>query len=99
MLKDLLYHYLVLQSVYRMLSRASSAYLAQDEETSSKIQSAWIGLGSIWPLLHSNFTIKSRHKNKRWNRKWNNRSSKVSLYLLRGRCWNNESGNLQIKML
>ena len=37
-----------IHSVYRMLSRASSSYLAQDTETSSKIQSAWIGLGSIF---------------------------------------------------
>lgn len=51
-----------IQSVYRLLSRASSAYLAQDTETSSKIQSAWIGLGSIFaPLLQTiaNFTIKA----------------------------------------
>jgi hypothetical protein len=51
-----------IHSVYRMLSRASSAYLAQDTETSSKIQSAWIGLGSVFaPLLQTvaNFTIKA----------------------------------------
>ena len=51
-----------IQSVYRMLSRASSSYLAQDTETSSKIQSAWIGLGSVFaPLLQTvaNFTIKA----------------------------------------
>src|SRR5574344_387127 len=51
-----------IQSIYRMLSRASSAYLAQDEETSSKIQSAWIGLGSVFaPLLQTvaNFAIKA----------------------------------------
>lgn len=51
-----------IQSVYRLLSRASSAYLAQDTETSSKIQSAWIGLGSIFaPLLQTvaDFTIKA----------------------------------------
>lgn len=51
-----------IQSVYRMLSRASSVYLAQDTETSSKIQSAWIGLGSVFaPLLNTiaNFTIKA----------------------------------------
>jgi hypothetical protein len=51
-----------IQSVYRMLSRASSAYLAQDQETSNKIQAAWIGLGSIFaPLLQTvaNFTIKA----------------------------------------
>ena len=49
-------------SVYRMLSRASSSYLAQDQETSQKIQSAWVGLGSIFaPLLQTiaNFTIKA----------------------------------------
>jgi hypothetical protein len=51
-----------IHSIYRMLSRASSSYLAQDTETSSKIQSAWIGLGSIFaPLLQTvaNFTIKA----------------------------------------
>src|SRR5574344_1084489 len=51
-----------IHSVYRMLSRASSAYLAQDTETSSKIQSAWIGLGSVFaPLLQTiaNFAIKA----------------------------------------
>jgi hypothetical protein len=51
-----------IQSVYRLLSRASSAYLAQDTETSSKIQSAWIGLGSVFaPLLEkiANFVIKA----------------------------------------
>ena len=51
-----------IQSAYRMLSRASSAYLAQDTETSNKIQSAWIGLGSVFaPLLQTiaNFTIKA----------------------------------------
>jgi hypothetical protein len=51
-----------IQSAYRMLSRASSSYLAQDEETSKKIQSAWIGLGSVFaPLLEkiANFAIKA----------------------------------------
>jgi hypothetical protein len=51
-----------IQSVFRMLSRASSAYLSQDEETSKKIQSAWVGLGSVFaPLLEkiANFTIKA----------------------------------------
>lgn len=39
-------------STYRMLSKASSAYLAQDQETSRKIQAAWIGLGAMFaPLL------------------------------------------------
>lgn len=51
-----------IHSIYRMLSRASSTYLSQDEETTSKIQSAWIGLGSVFaPLLQTiaNFTIKA----------------------------------------
>lgn len=51
-----------IHSIYRMLSRASSAYLAQDTETSNKIQAAWIGLGSIFaPLLQTiaNFAIKA----------------------------------------
>src|SRR5574344_1856843 len=51
-----------IQSVYTTLSRASSSYLAQDEETSSKIQSAWLGLGSVFaPLLQTiaNFAIKA----------------------------------------
>jgi hypothetical protein len=51
-----------IQSVFRMLSRASSAYLSQDEETTRKIQSAWIGLGSVFaPLLEkiANFVIKA----------------------------------------
>lgn len=51
-----------IHSIYRMLSRASSAYLAQDQETSNKIQAAWIGLGSVFaPLLQmiANFAIKA----------------------------------------
>lgn len=51
-----------IQSIYRSLSRASSAYLTQDEDTSKKIQSAWIGLGSIFaPLLEkvADFVIKA----------------------------------------
>lgn len=51
-----------IHSIYRMLSRASSAYLSQDQETSNKIQAAWIGLGSIFaPLLETiaNFVIKA----------------------------------------
>lgn len=51
-----------IHSVYRMLSRASSSYLAQDQETSQKIQSAWVGLGSIFaPLLNTiaNFVLKA----------------------------------------
>lgn len=51
-----------LYSTYRILSKASSSYLAQDEETTQKIQSAWVGLGSVFaPLLEkiANFTIKA----------------------------------------
>ena len=51
-----------IHSIYRMLSRASSAYLAQDQETSNKIQAAWIGLGSVFaPLLQmiADFAIKA----------------------------------------
>lgn len=51
-----------IQSVYRMLSRASSSYLSQDQETSQKIRSAWIGLGSMFaPILEkiANFVIKA----------------------------------------
>lgn len=49
-------------SVYRMLTRASNAYLAQDEETANKIRSAWVGLGAIFaPLLQriADFTLKA----------------------------------------
>ena len=35
------------RSIYSLLSRASSQYLAQDEETSNKLKSAWIGLGAM----------------------------------------------------
>ncbi len=51
-----------LYSTYRILSKASSSYLAHDEETTQKIQSAWIGLGSVFaPLLSTiaNFAIKA----------------------------------------
>lgn len=51
-----------IHSIYRMLSRASSAYLAQDQETSNKIQAAWVGLGSVFaPLLQmiADFAIKA----------------------------------------
>ena len=51
-----------IHSIYRALSRASSAYLAQDQETSDKIQAAWIGLGSVFaPLLQmiADFAIKA----------------------------------------
>lgn len=51
-----------IHSIYRMLSRASSAYLAQDTETTNKIQAAWIGLGSVFaPLLQmvADFAIRA----------------------------------------
>ena len=49
-------------SIYRMLTRASNAYLSQDEETANKIRSAWVGLGAIFaPLLQriADFTLKA----------------------------------------
>lgn len=47
-----------IHSMYRLVSRASSAYLSQDQETTQKIQSAWIGLGSILaPLLERIATL------------------------------------------
>ena len=36
-----------IQSIYRLLSKASSAYLSQDTELAQKLQSVWVGLGSI----------------------------------------------------
>ena len=38
-------------SLYRLLSKASNAYLSQDLETSAKLRSAWIGLGSMFAVL------------------------------------------------
>lgn len=38
---------LSVRSIFAMVSRASSAYLSQDTELANKLQSAWIGLGSI----------------------------------------------------
>ena len=38
---------LSVRSIYSLVSRASSAYLAQDTELANKLQSAWIGLGAI----------------------------------------------------
>ncbi len=51
-----------IHSIYRLLSRASSAYLAQDTETANKLKAAWIGLGSIFaPVLKwvADFVIKA----------------------------------------
>jgi len=36
-----------LQSIWRILSRASSAYLSQNKELSNKIQAVWNGLGTL----------------------------------------------------
>lgn len=36
-----------LQSIWRVISRASSAYLQQNQELSSKIQAVWNGLGEL----------------------------------------------------
>lgn len=38
---------LSIRSIYALVSRASSAYLAQDTELANKLQAAWIGLGAI----------------------------------------------------
>ena len=41
-----------IQSMYRLVSRASSAYLSQDVELAQKLQNVWIGLGSfLAPLI------------------------------------------------
>lgn len=42
------------RGVYSLLSRASSAYLATDENLSNKIQAAWVGLGAMLePIITS----------------------------------------------
>lgn len=38
---------LSIRTAYTILSRASSAYLASDSETTSKLQANWVGLGTI----------------------------------------------------
>ena len=50
-----------IQSIWRMVSRASSSYLSQDVELSEKLQAVWIGLGSMLaPILEkmANFFLK-----------------------------------------
>lgn len=43
-----------IHSMYRLVSRASSAYLSQDTELAQKLQNVWIGLGSfLEPLLNA----------------------------------------------
>lgn len=41
------------RSAFSVISRASSAYLSQDEELSNKIQAAWIGLGAMFESVLS----------------------------------------------
>ena len=50
-----------IHSIWRGVSRASSAYLSQDIELSNKLQAVWVGLGSLLaPILNNlaNFFIK-----------------------------------------
>lgn len=50
-----------IQSIWRAVSRASSAYLSQDIELSNKLQAVWVGLGSLLsPILNNlaNFFLK-----------------------------------------
>lgn len=43
-----------IHSLYRLVSKASSAYLSQDTELAQKLQNVWIGLGSfLEPLLNT----------------------------------------------
>ena len=45
--KNLALGILSVRTAYTILSRASSAYLASDTETTNKLQSNWVGLGTI----------------------------------------------------
>lgn len=50
-----------IQTIWRAVSKASSAYLSQDVELSNKLQAVWVGLGSmIAPILEklANFFLK-----------------------------------------
>ena len=43
-----------IHSLYRLVSKASSAYLSQDTELAQRLQNVWIGLGSFFePLLNA----------------------------------------------
>lgn len=43
-----------IHSLYRLVSKASSAYLSQDTELAQRLQNVWIGLGSfLEPLLNA----------------------------------------------
>lgn len=47
-----------IRSIWTLVSRASSAYLAQDTELANKLQAAWIGLGAILaPIINFIATI------------------------------------------
>ncbi len=47
-----------IHSIWRMVSRASSAYLQQDTETANKLQAVWVGLGSfLAPILEKISTL------------------------------------------
>lgn len=43
-----------IHSIYRLVSKASSAYLSQDTELAQKLQNVWVGLGSfLEPILNA----------------------------------------------
>ncbi len=47
-----------IHSIWRMVSRASSAYLQQDTETANKLQAVWTGLGTfLAPILEKISTL------------------------------------------
>jgi hypothetical protein len=47
-----------IHSIWRMVSRASSAYLQQDTETANRLQAVWVGLGSfLAPILEKISTL------------------------------------------
>ena len=51
-IKKFAFALLSVRSAYRMISKAANAYLATNEELSNKMQSAWVGLGSMLaPIL------------------------------------------------
>lgn len=47
-----------IHSIWRMVSRASSAYLQQDTETANRLQAVWVGLGAfLAPILEKISTL------------------------------------------
>ncbi len=47
-----------IHSIWRMVSKASSAYLQQDTETANKLQAVWVGLGAfLAPILEKISTL------------------------------------------